>query len=151
MAMEEGSSYVGTLNLDKLTSDKEYLWTSLENICKNGDASDFCELLTSMHKEKNIDINSLFNIVNIQRNGQTLMQICARNGNLQLIKFFVRNGASVNRDNSSGWTVLHEASLHNQVEVIFPTNFSQNSLLIPKAGSHPSHSSNFVFPLEVHK
>ena len=115
--MEEGSSYVRTLNLDKLASDKGYLWNSLENICRNGDSSDFCALLASMHKEKNIDINSLFNIVNSQRNGETLMQICARIGNLKLIKFFVRNGANVNRDNSSGWTVLHEGSLHDQVEV----------------------------------
>ena len=130
VAMEEGpTSYVRTLNLDKLASDKDYLWTSLENICKSGNATDFCEILTSMHKEKNIDINSLFNIVNTQRNGETLMQICARNGNLQLIKFFVRNGASVNRDNSYGWTVLHEASLHNQVEVIFSYKIPYNSLI----------------------
>ena len=66
-----------------------------------------------MHKEKNIDINSLFNIVNTQRNGKTLMQICARNGNIQLVEFFVKNGVSVNQDNSSGWTALHEACLHN--------------------------------------
>ena len=87
VTMEEGSSYVKTLNLDKFASDKDYLWNSLENICENGDAKDFCEILTSMHKEKNIDINSLFNIVNTQRNGETLMQICARNGNIQLVEF----------------------------------------------------------------
>ena len=123
VTMEEGSSYVKTLNLDKLASDKDYLWNSLENICENGDAKDFCEILTSMHKEKNIDINSLFNIVNTQRNGETLMQICARNGNIQLVEFFVKNGVSVNQDNSSGWTVLHEACVHSQVEVtFFPIN-----------------------------
>ena len=47
------------------------------------------------------------------------MQICARNGNVQLVEFFVKNGVSVNQDNSSGWTVLHEACVHNQVEVTF--------------------------------
>ena len=125
--MEEGSSYVRTLNLDKLASDKDYLWNSLETICKTGDARDFCVLLTSMDKEKNIDINSLFNIVNTQRNGETLMQICARNCNVQLIEFFVKNGVSVNRDNSSGWTVLHEASLHDQVEVFFFIQFSPSN------------------------
>ena len=47
------------------------------------------------------------------------MQICARNGNIQLVEFFVKNGVSVNQDNNSGWTALHEACLHNQLEVTF--------------------------------
>ena len=113
----EDSDYVSAINLDRLTTDKDYLWQCLETICEAGGAKDFCELLSTLHIEKNIDIISLFNIVKTRRNGETLMQICARNGNVKLMEFFVKNGVNVDQDNGQGWTVLHEACLHNQIEV----------------------------------
>ena len=114
----DSSSFVREINLDRLTTEKDYLWQCLANICKDGSAKDFCDLISTLHNENNMDLISLFNIVKIRKNGETLIQICARSGNVALMEFFVKNGVSVDQDNGQGWTALHEACLHNQTQVM---------------------------------
>ena len=115
--MEEHSEYLGLMDVDKLTTDDDYLWTSLEDICQRGNVKEYCDFLSILHRHRHVDIKILFNVVKTERNGETLMQICARHGNVDLIRYFLRNGISVNQDNSSGWTTLHEACKFNQAQV----------------------------------
>ena len=115
--MEASTEYCCSLDVSKLITDPDYLWTSLENICKRGNDKEFSDFLSMLHKRKHIDTAILFNVVNTERNGETPMQICASHGNLDLIRYFLRNGISVNQDNSSGWTALHEACKFSQTKV----------------------------------
>ena len=83
--MEEHSEYLNLLDVDKLTTDHDYLWTSLEDISQRGNVKEFCDFLSILHRHRHVDIKNLFNIVKTEGKGETLMQICARHGNVDLI------------------------------------------------------------------
>ncbi|KAF5271379.1 hypothetical protein FQA39_LY08177 [Lamprigera yunnana] len=57
-------------------------------------------------------------MVDIRSGGKTCLQVAAHQGHVQIVRFLLRNGASVNTSDTDGDTCLHYAAFGNQAEIL---------------------------------
>jgi ankyrin repeat protein len=68
--------------------------------------------LETIIKKKIDDVNK------VDRNGRTPMHYAALDGNLEVVKLFLKYNAKVNPNDNDGYTPLHYAAINGHLEVV---------------------------------
>ncbi|MDX5462095.1 MAG: ankyrin repeat domain-containing protein [Wolbachia endosymbiont of Tetragnatha montana] len=125
--------------LDAVKSSEKGVLDAIKEELKRQDQDTYQEW-----EQKGFDINHLFNIELIINDKQcrenvTLLSIAARSGKLDIVKYFIEQGADVNLKDNNGFTVLHLAAENGHTGVV--------TALLEKGAKVDEKDANWRTPL----